>query len=635
MGAARADVGAIGDEGDLGVERGPTECELTTPDELEDDMSSVSHTTSATGQPVYWKSKLLQTQSFREHADLVRNVSKEAVGDSCPFCSSTLANTSARNRHFREHCTVLKANKNRFKKPQKGDTSSSTSGSIILKRRSKQAQPSIIVQSSRVEEPQTQVETAIPSGNQIVQSSRDEAPQTQVETAIPSGNQIVQSSRDEAPQTQVEKSLPSCSQQVHSSEDVAPPIQVQKAVPKDKQIEPALTSRDLIISRIKDEIIALEEHQKESLDYIDIPRFSAIYFLEDHNTDEMVGYQAFAGPLRQLLDNYFRDLYQDPLHTEFDTRNRNVCFEKEEFRNLFLDAYALREAEKAREKKKKGQVTTSSGLPSYKRPTSDVELESDFRKYLTNDTGKTMDPLSPTTVAEYVRRIFSETAYNSLISFLRRLPIYGPDFEICQLMFRANNVNNRLVPTVLAQGVMPGQATNLTIHSSSAAASALLKLLRYFKVCASNEEETTDSSGVQFFLLRSQYEHSLKELIDLVQPNIKKTSKDSAKAAEKRKNDIRKRDPELAKLKPGAVKKYFASEHMVMMLKKIETMAKMCNKDPDFRPNPAEFKENTRWLMLMITFLNGARTQSCPLMTEEDLGKSRRATIKQLEEVNE
>ncbi len=32
----------------------------------------------------------------------------------------------------------------------------------------------------------------------------------------------------------------------------------------------------------------------------------------------------------------------------------------------------------------------------------------------------------------------------------------------------------------------------------------------------------------------------------------------------------------------------------------------MCNKDTDFAPNPAELKENTRWLMLLVTFMNGA-----------------------------
>jgi hypothetical protein len=74
---------------------------------------------------------------------------------------------------------------------------------------------------------------------------------------------------------------------------------------------------------------------------------------------------------------------------------------------------------------------------------------------------------------------------------------------------------------------------------------------------------------------------------------------------------------------------------MVKKLKEIETMAKMCNKDPDFEPNPAEFNENTRWLMLMTTFMNGTRTQSCPLMKEEDMSTSQRATRNEMEQVNE
>ncbi len=159
-------------------------------------------------------------------------------------------------------------------------------------------------------------------------------------------------------------------------------------------------------------------------------------------------------------------------------------------------------------------------------------------------------------------------------------------------MFQTNTVKNRLLPTAIAQGVMPGEASGLMVHSAIAAASALLKLLRYFKVCASNEEETAVSSGVTHLLLRSQYESSLAELTDLVKPIIWEISKDFAKAALQRKDDIRKTDPEVAKLKPGAVQRYLSSQHMVMKLKEIETMAKMCNKDPDFEPNPAKFKEN-------------------------------------------
>jgi hypothetical protein len=67
---------------------------------------------------------------------------------------------------------------------------------------------------------------------------------------------------------------------------------------------------------------------------------------------------------------------------------------------------------------------------------------------------------------------------------------------------------------------------------------------------------------------------SLAELTDLVKPNIQKISKDSAKAALQRKDDIRKRDPEVAKLKPGAVQRYLSSQHTVKKLKEVETMSK-------------------------------------------------------------
>jgi hypothetical protein len=120
-------------------------------------------------------------------------------------------------------------------------------------------------------------------------------------------------------------------------------------------------------------------------------------------------------------------------------------------------------------------------------------------------------------------------------------------------------VKNRLLPAVIALGVTPGEASGLTVHSAIAAASSLPKLVRYFKVCTLNEEETAESSGVQHLLLCSQYESSLAELTDLVKPNIRKISKDSAKAALKRKDEIRKRDPEVAKLKPGALQRYYFS----------------------------------------------------------------------------
>jgi hypothetical protein len=76
----------------------------------------------------------------------------------------------------------------------------------------------------------------------------------------------------------------------------------------------------------------------------------------EHETEEMRGYKACAGPLRKLLDNHFYDYYQDHLHTEFDRRDLSVCREKEEYRTRFHDASAEPAAAKAREQRKKGKA---------------------------------------------------------------------------------------------------------------------------------------------------------------------------------------------------------------------------------------------------------------------------------------
>jgi hypothetical protein len=99
-----------------------------------------------------------------------------------------------------------------------------------------------------------------------------------------------------------------------------------------------------------------------------------------------------------------------------------------------------------------------------------------------------MEPLYKITVDEYVHRVFSVTSYNSLKSYLRRIPTYGKNFEICQLMFSVNITKNMLIPTVLAQGVLPNKASGLTVHSSISAASAMLRLINYFTVCAFYED---------------------------------------------------------------------------------------------------------------------------------------------------
>jgi hypothetical protein len=75
----------------------------------EENISSVSHTTTTTGDPVYWKSRLLQAVSQKQLSDLVRNAIKDAKGNgnACPFCSSALGSKSTRNRHMKDSCQVL------------------------------------------------------------------------------------------------------------------------------------------------------------------------------------------------------------------------------------------------------------------------------------------------------------------------------------------------------------------------------------------------------------------------------------------------------------------------------------------------------------------------------------------------
>ncbi len=70
----------------------------------------------------------------------------------------------------------------------------------------------------------------------------------------------------------------------------------------------------------------------------------------------------------------------------------------------------------------------------------------------------------------------------------------------------------------------------------------------------------------------------------------KKMSNKSAELAKKKK-DIRKRDPEEAKLTAVAVENYFKSAHMTERLSLIKSMAKQC-KVPEFVPAKLLFKEN-------------------------------------------
>ncbi len=120
----------------------------------EENISSVSHTTTTPGEPVYWKSILLQAVGQKQLSDLVRNAIKDAKGNACPFCSSALGSKSTRNRHMKDSCQVLQSNQSRIRATRGVVTYSPcpTSSSEIQHQKHR----SVIVQSSRYEASQTQ-----------------------------------------------------------------------------------------------------------------------------------------------------------------------------------------------------------------------------------------------------------------------------------------------------------------------------------------------------------------------------------------------------------------------------------------------------------------------------------------------
>jgi hypothetical protein len=538
--------------------------------ETEQDVgSSVSHAKETTTQLVFWKQKLTEANSIAEVSKLATNAAKTSKGTDCPFCNIKVTTKFNLQRHLKVHCTVLNATKMRLK----------------YKR----------------------LDTATPSIQTIVDQPR-----------------VLEDNDDGIQRLELAGGL----------EDLvtpAPPSIVHTPVetveqPSTPPKMPSQETADYLIGR---EITILEQMGQEY--EFDMDGLKKMMYDAEANSKVMAHYQEMMGPLRNLLDEHF-DSYEDHLHTGYDKRDLNECREKDHFRERFL--MAVQERKKAKQAPEKTvqqpvQVGTSL-LPSYKRPSTDDELEMDFEKYLKNDTGKQMDPLSKVTVSEYKRRVFSPGAHNSLKEILRRMPQYGANFNICQLMFNVETTKHVLIPEILAQAVMPGEVSGLTVHSGIAAASALLKLIAYFKICASSEDLA--EGDVKHMLLRTEYVNALDQLKDRVRPNIKKISNKSAALAKSHKKEVVQRNPEEAQMTKEAVDRYFKSTHMVEMLAKIKTMSKEC-KDQDFIPDNKQFMENSRWLMMMITYVNGARAQSCEIMKEKERLTSRRATQDDLKKV--
>jgi hypothetical protein len=507
----------------------------------------------------------------------------------------------------------------------------------------KSVQPSVsLVPSSVGQAPQSQLQGALPSrrDNEIqeaqpslnlVLASVGQAAQSQLQGALPSRQldeieetqpslNLILSSVGQAAQNQLQEALPD--KRVNEIEPAQPLNQDQSSVSEPPSVS-SRSSVDITLNRL---VTTQEKFANDVGHYTSLHHLRGIVHDKESNSEEMSKYKKTTDSMRELLDENFVN-YEDHLCTGYDSRDLKKSSEKVEFNELFIKKRNQWIAEKAKYKSKLSVKQKTGGQPSYTKPTSDVLLEEDFRNYLRTETGKKMKPLSRVTVHEYVRRIFSANANNSLKNYLRRIPLYGPDFEVCQLMFSPDETN-RLIPEVLEKGVLPNEESGLNAHSAIIAASALLRLIKYFKVCLHGVQ--IKDGDLKSMFNRSQYENSINQLKDIVKAKISEISQRSTELAREKKDAMKRNSKKKTK---KAVQKYFRSEHMRAMLGNIRKMAKMCNNDPYFEPKNAEFSENTKWLMLMITFVNGARTQSCEIMKEGEFLTSRRATQNDLKEV--
>jgi hypothetical protein len=112
-------------------------------------------------------------------------------------------------------------------------------------------------------------------------------------------------------------------------------------------------------------------------------------------------------------------------------------------------------------------------------------LKQNFAAYLHSSFGRQgIKNMSEVTVGLYVSSLFSLTRTNSFKQFLRRTSGFNSDFELQELMFRPN-MPIYIQESIFKKGVLPGPASGLEPSQSSCTASALLKLLEYFRACES------------------------------------------------------------------------------------------------------------------------------------------------------
>ncbi len=201
---------------------------------------------------------------------------------------------------------------------------------------------------------------------------------------------------------------------------------------------------------------------------------------------------------------------------------------------------------------------------------------------------------------------------------------FNSDFELQELMFRPN-MPIYIQESIFKKGVLPGPASSLEPSQSSCTASALLKLLEYFRACKSQLK--LDSNDAELRNQRRDYREIIDRVATTIKPLFKNISKQSAADAQNRKMRAAEKGPSSTETRDNALIIYLKSEHAAKMFNRIADLAKQAlDNNVAFQPSEKEFVDLSKWLMGVITYVNGGRIQSCELIQEENVASSTQAT---------
>lgn len=282
----------------------------------------------------------------------------------------------------------------------------------------------------------------------------------------------------------------------------------------------------------------------------------------------------------------------------------------------------------------------------YDTPATEEEMKERFVLFLRSKTarGKT-DQLSPVTIAAYTRSMFSTTCHNSVSSYVRKHYGRRDGTDLTSLLFHVDRPTRVLDIGILshffpddpryrsvegkeeededADDNDPRFAQQKTAALFVQSASGLIALLDYMNAHAG--QTSIEPGNVNAQNRRNDYIQRVSTLRCEVSKKVSQLHKTSAK--ESKTNRLAKdlMETESTQERLAAYKKYFRGAHYTNSLVAIKNaLDAMLKKGPKGSAAAAsalsllEFKRHGFWLMVNLTFFNGARPQVVRLMTNRD-----------------